>query len=160
MTIKAVTTPAEIEEVRQLFREYEAELDVDLCFQSFEDELAHLPGKYAPPSGALLIVESEGRAVGCVAMRDLGNAVCEMKRLFVEPEARRFGLGRRLAQEIIRVSRERGYSVMRLDTLARLKAALTLYEALGFHETEPYYENPLPGVVYLELELNKHKSAN
>ena len=154
MRIKQVETEAEIESVRSLFREYEAFLDVDLCFQSFEDELAALPGKYSRPAGELLIgLDEKGRSVGCVAVRMLEDGVCEMKRLFVRPEARGTGLGRRLAQEIIAAAREIGYSLMRLDTLDRLTGAMHLYEALGFRRTGPYYDNPLPDVVYWELQL-------
>lgn len=154
MRIKQALTKKEIEEVRKLFREYEAYLNVDLCFQDFEEELAHLPGKYARPNGDLLIALDGENIVGCVALRKLDDGICEMKRLFVKPEARRAGLGRRLAHEIIRVARELGYSLMRLDTLDKLTPAMHLYETLGFRETAPYYDNPLPGVVYWELELN------
>ncbi|MDJ0785042.1 MAG: GNAT family N-acetyltransferase [Desulfosarcinaceae bacterium] len=157
MRIRQVQTETEIEAVRQLFREYEALLDVDLCFQHFEAELANLPGKYAPPSGELLIAIDGRRLVGCVAVRKLDEAVCEMKRLFVRPEARGKGLGRRLATEIIAVARQLGYALMRLDTLDTLTAAMHLYETLGFRRTAPYYDNPLSGVVYWELALNEEK---
>lgn len=153
MRIKQAQTETEIEEVRKLFREYEAFLDVDLCFQRFEEELAGLPGKYARPTGDLLIGLDGESTVGCVALRKLEEGVCEMKRLYVEPEARGTGLGRRLAQAIIEVARELGYTLMRLDTLERLTDAMRLYETLGFRRTDPYYENPLPGVVFWELEL-------
>ncbi len=150
MRIKQVKTEEQIESVRRLFREYEAFLNVDLCFQNFEDELAGLPGKYARPDGDLLIGLDGERTVGCVAVRKLEQGVCEMKRLFVRPEARGTGLGRRLAMEIIAIAQELGFSLMRLDTLETLKEAMHLYEVLGFKKTEPYYENPLPGVVYWE----------
>jgi GNAT superfamily N-acetyltransferase len=153
MQIKQAKSPSEIEQVRRLFREYETFLDEDLCFQSFEEELAGLPGKYALPSGALLIAVHRGRTVGCVGVRELGSGVCEMKRLFVRPEARGLGVGRKLAAEIIAVARSLGYSLMRLDTLDRLTEAMRLYQSLGFRKTAPYYSNPLPGVVYLELVL-------
>lgn len=153
MRIKHAQTPSELEHVRRLFREYEAFLDVDLCFQSFEEELAGLPGKYAPPSGALLIGLTENRAIGCVGVRRLNDGVCEMKRLFVRPEARGTGVGRQLAKEIIAVARALGYELMRLDTLDRLTEAMRLYEALGFQRIQSYYANPLPGVVYWELQL-------
>ena len=159
MIIKQAQTKTEIEEVRKLFREYETFLDVDLCFQSFKEEIACLPGKYSRPSGDLLVGLDGKRTVGCVAVRKLDDGVCEMKRLFVRPEARGKGLGRRLAQEIIVVARELGYSLMRLDTLDRLTEAMHLYETLGFRRTEPYYENPLSGVVYWELELNEERAG-
>jgi len=155
MKIKRAGTPQEIDDARHLFREYEAYLGVDLCFQSFQEELAGLPGKYAPPGGAILIALAEDKAVGCVAVRKLDDGVCEMKRLFVTEETRGRGLGRRLAEEIIAIARELDYSVMRLDTLDRLTEAMRLYESLGFRRTEPYYENPLPGVVFWELDLTK-----
>ena len=159
MKIKQAQTKTEVEEVRKLFREYEAFLDVDLYFQNFEEELAGLPGKYSRPNGDLLIGLNGGKTVGCVAVRRLDDGVCEMKRLFVRPEARGTGLGRRLAQEIIVVARELGYALMRLDTLDRLTEALHLYKTLGFRRTEPYYENPLPGVGYWELELREERTG-
>jgi GNAT superfamily N-acetyltransferase len=157
MEIKRAQTKTEIEAVRGLFQEYEAFLDVDLGFQIFDEELASLPGMYFRPSGDLLIALDGKRTVGCVAVRKLDEGVCEMKRLFVRPEARGKGWGRKLAQEIIVAARELGYWLMRLDTLDRLTKAMHLYETLGFRETEPYYDNPLSGVVYLELELNEER---
>ena len=155
MRIKQADTPSELEAVGLLFRQYETFLNVDLRFQHFEEELACLPGQYAPPSGALLIAFVGDQPAGCVALRRLDTSACEMKRLFVRPEVRRTGLGRRLAQEIIAWAREIGYTVMRLDTLDRLAEAMRLYESLGFRRTAPYYHNPLPGVVYWALDLTK-----
>jgi ribosomal protein S18 acetylase RimI-like enzyme len=155
LLIKKPQTSTEIDEVRRLFREYEAYLNVDLCFQGFEEELAGLPGNYAPPDGALLIGLSGNEAVGCVAVRRLDPETCEMKRLFVKPRVRRSGLGRRLAQEIISAAQALGYSLMRLDTLDKLSEAIRLYESLGFKRTGPYYANPLPGVLYWELDLTQ-----
>lgn len=160
MKIKRAQTPDEINEIRALFREYEAFLDVDLCFQGFEDELSGLPGKYAPPAGELLIAIADDKVAGCVALRALDDRVCEMKRLFVRPEFRKTGLGRRLAQEIIDVARQRGYPVMRLDTLDRLTEAMRLYESLGFRKIAPHYENPLQGVTYWELNLAENRTVN
>ena len=159
MKISRVQTLDQIDECHALFREYAAFLGVDLSFQGFEEELGRLPGKYAPPGGTLLIA-SEGKTVaGCVALRALGDGVCEMKRLFVRPSFRGAGLGRLLAREVIEVARTLGYSLMRLDTLDRLTDAMRLYESLGFRRTEPYYENPLHGVVYWELDLKKDQSG-
>ena len=155
MTIKQALSKSEIDEVRKLFGEYEAFLNVDLCFQGFTEELAGLPGKYSRPDGDLLIGLDGERIVGCVAVRRLEDNVCEMKRLFVRPEVRGTRLGRRLAEEIIVIARQLGYTLMRLDTLERLTEAIHLYEALGFRRTAPYYENPLSGVVYLELDLSE-----
>lgn len=151
--IKRAQTNEAFAEVRSLFREYETSLGVDLCFQGFEQELASLPGKYAPPAGDLLLGLVNGEVLGCVAVRRLENAICEMKRLYVRPQARGTGLGKQLAQQIIVVARTLGYLRMRLDTLDRLSVAMRLYESLGFRRIDPYYYNPLPGVVYWEVDL-------
>ncbi|MCG8640742.1 MAG: GNAT family N-acetyltransferase [Desulfobacterales bacterium] len=153
MEIRQARTKTEIEDVRRLFREYESFLDVDLCFQSFEEELAGLPGKYTPPGGGLLIAVDGERTVGCVAVRQLSPEICEMKRLYVKPEARGTGLGRALARQIVETAKGIGYSKMRLDTLGKLRTARRIYTSMGFKETIPYYENPIPGVVYMELAL-------
>ncbi len=141
--------------IRELFREYEKHLGVDLCFQNFEKELAGLPGKYGPPHGCLLLAMEETDAAGCMAARPLEAHICEMKRLYVRPSYRGLGLGRLLIREIIEEAHGFGYSRMRLDTLTRLKPANSLYEALGFKQIAPYYSNPLPGVVYWELKLDE-----
>ncbi|MFT4546263.1 MAG: putative acetyltransferase [Verrucomicrobiales bacterium] len=146
-------SPDEIDDARRLFREYEAFLDVDLCFQDFEAELASLPGKYGGPEGELLLAYEADHAVGCVALRRLEDGVCEMKRLFVRPAARGRGLGRQLAEEIVRAACELGYATMRLDTLERLEGAMHLYEGLGFRRIGAYYDNPLAEVAYFEADL-------
>lgn len=139
--------------MRELFREYEAFLDVDLCFQGFEEELASLPGNYAPPAGALFIAVASGQPAGCVAVRPLEDKVCEMKRLFVRPDYRGLGLGRELARTVIEESIKIGYERMRLDTLKFLGGAIHIYKSLGFRRIGAYYENPLQEVMYWELEL-------
>jgi len=148
------TSPDDLATVRRLFRAYADWLAVDLRFQGFEQELATLPGAYAPPQGRLLLAKVGGEAAGCVALRPLEPDVCEMKRLWVEPGFAGFGLGRELAEVIIATARAAGYRRMRLDTLpARMPAAQHLYRSLGFVEIAPYYPNPLDGVVMLELAL-------
>jgi len=153
MQIVQAESPGNIEKIRTLFREYEEYLGIDLCFQAFEQELAGLPGRYAPPEGSLLLALDGDQAAGCVALRKLHDGVCEMKRLYVKRQYRGKGLGRALAERIIAAGSRLGYSLMRLDTLERLVAAIRLYESLGFETTEPYYPNPLDGVRYLELKL-------
>ena len=160
MKLIQATTNAELAIARDLFEEYAASLNIDLCFQSFEQEVAGLPGKYAPPEGRLLLAMIENKVAGCVAMRPLADGVCEMKRLYLRPEFRRLGLGRTLVDVIIEAARGIGYECMRLDTLpGKMDQAIALYCSLGFREIEPYYENPLPGALYLELLLSERAKA-
>lgn len=163
MDIVQATSRKDLYEVRRLFREYETHLNVDLCFQQFESELATLPGKYAPPSGMLLLATDGKMAVGCGALRkieSLGNRTCEMKRLYVCPDARGLGVGKRIALQLIQDAIRLGYTTMALDTLDRLKAAINLYQSLGFVSTQPYYDNPLSDVIYMTLDLRGHKPDN
>jgi putative acetyltransferase len=150
--------PALIATVRQLMREYATTLGVDLCFQNFEAELASLPGDYTEPAGALLLAQVDGQAAGCVGLRPLPDVdypnACEMKRLFVRPAYRRWGLGRVLAQRLMDLATQAGYSHMLLDTLDDMEAARGLYGTLGFESIPPYYFNPLPGAHYLKAELD------
>jgi len=147
-------SPGDIAEVHALLLEYQKALGVDLCFQGFDRELATLPGDYAPPAGRLLVARVGGRVAGCVALRALEPGVCEMKRLFARPEFRGRGVGRALAHAVIAAAREAGYARMRLDTMPAMREAIALYRALGFRETEPYRFNPVPGALYLELDLS------
>jgi len=153
MELAQAETPEQIEEVRRLLREYEASLGVSLCFQGFERELAALPGEYAPPAGRLLLALEAGHALGCVALRKLDDETCEMKRLYLRPEFRGKGAGRSLALAIIDEARKIGCNKMRLDTLPSMREAIALYESLGFKRIEPYYRNPVPGAVFMELKL-------
>ena len=143
----------DIETVRALFREYQAHLGVDLCFQSFEQELAALPGDYAPPAGRLLLARWDGAVAGCIAMRSLGEGNCEMKRLFVRPAFHGKRIGWELAQRIVAEARDAGYQRMRLDTLPQMQKAQQLYEALGFRDIAPYRANPISGARYMEKAL-------
>ena len=151
--IRPALLPRDLDVVRGLFREYAASLGVDLGFQDFDAELAGLPGKYAPPAGRLLLAWHDGQPLGCVALRPLDADGCEMKRLYVRPQARGEGLGRQLAERICREARAAGYARICLDTLPAMAAAQSLYRDLGFVAVEPYVFNPIPGARFLALDL-------
>ena len=157
--IRRAETPADVAEARALFEEYAATLGVDLAFQGFAEELASLPGAYAPPRGCLLLAGPRDSAFGCAALRPLryGEAIAEVgeiKRLYVRPAARGSGLGATLARTILAEARAIGYREVRLDTLASMTAARALYASLGFTACPPYYRNPLPGTAYMRLALD------
>lgn len=153
LRIAEALTDRDIEQAKTLFLEYADSLGFDLSFQDFDEELRNLPGDYARPTGCLLLAVYEGRTVGCAALRPLEEALCEMKRLFVRPEFRGMGIGRALAEAIIRQARELGYCRMRLDTVPSMEAARALYTSLGFAQTSPYRYNPIAGAVFMELKL-------
>ena len=155
---------ADIAQAAALFRDYADALDVDLCFQGFDEELATLPGKYAPPAGELLLTLGpdgpDRAALGCVALRPLDEpGVCEMKRLYVRDAARGLGVGRALVAAIIAAAEARGYAEMRLDSLPSMTAALALYRRFGFAEIPAYCFNPVPGTLYLARRLGSGRSA-
>jgi ribosomal protein S18 acetylase RimI-like enzyme len=155
MTIGQAQSDDDLRSVAALFADYAAWLPIDLGYQGFEAELAGLPGKYAPPQGALLIARDEGGAViGCVGLRALEEpGVCEMKRLYLKPEARGTGLGKALAEAIVVAARERGYAEMRLDTLESMTGAIGLYERMGFVRIAAYYAPTPEGTVFMGLRL-------
>ncbi|MBC7711231.1 MAG: GNAT family N-acetyltransferase [Rhizobacter sp.] len=156
ISVALATTDRDIFDARHLMRRYAQWTGIDLCFQSFETELAELPGKYVAPLGALWLarIHPSVNPVGVIAVRPLDSTVCEMKRLWVEPEAQRLGLGGTLARTAIEFARAAGFVEMKLDTLReRMPAAIALYRSLGFVETEPYTINPEPDVLYMCLNL-------
>ncbi len=169
LVLRGAEGAADMETVRQLFVEYQDAIGVDLCFQGFEEEVATLPGRYQPPAGCLLLALDGEEAAGVVGMWPLAReGVCEMKRLYVRPSWRGRGLGRRLAGAAVEAGRATGYRSICLDTLDFMTEARTLYRAMGFAEIPAYYDNPLPGVVYMERNFeqapfrgpNRPKSAN
>ena len=155
LQITRATTPEQLSAIKTLFLEYAAFLNADLSFQNFRQELAQLPGYYAPPGGDLLLAQYDSSPAGCVAVRQLTPGICEMKRLFVRPQYRKDGIGKTLASEIVAIARRLGYRKMRLDSLTTLADAVRLYRKMGFYEIGAYCHNPLPGAVYMELDLEK-----
>jgi putative acetyltransferase len=153
VSIQPVSIAADLAHVRLLLEEYASSLNFSLCFQGFDRELAELPGAYGPPAGRLLLGRVERLVAGCVALRPIGDQVCEMKRLFVRPGFQGQGLGRRLALAVVEEGRAAGYATIKLDTVPSMAAAQRLYESLGFRDVPPYTENPIEGARYMELRL-------
>ena len=151
--LQAAATATDLESVRTLFREYADSLGVNLDYQGFEEEVRDLPGKYAPPSGTLLLAFNDDDLVGCVGVRPIDDEIAEMKRLYVRPGGRGLGLGRTLAEAAIRFATVTGYSRMRLDTLPQMDRAQELYRSLGFMPIDAYRYSAVPGTVFLELVL-------
>ncbi|MFN9474490.1 GNAT family N-acetyltransferase [Acidovorax sp.] len=158
VTLLNPSSAAEMDAVREIFREYAGTLDVDLAFQDFEAELAQLPGDYAVPRGHLLLAMVEGAIAGCCALRPLDAAdypkASEMKRLYVRKAFRGFGLGRELAEAMLDQARRAGYACVLLDTLDGMESARALYTDLGFEEIPPYYHNPIAGSHYLKVDIS------
>lgn len=160
-SISAVSTPEDLADVRRLFDAYAASLSVDLAYQGFKAEVAGLPGRFAPPTGALLIARrSSGEAIGCVALRALEQpGTCEMKRLYVTPEGRGLGLGRALAEAAADRARDLGHRELHLDTLPDMTAAQSLYARMGFEPVAAYYDTPVDGTVFLRKKLERASPA-
>lgn len=157
MNIKINSVANQLDEIRQLFREYANSLEIDLCFQDFEEELDSLPGKYAEPDGRLYIALFDDKVAGCIALRRYDDNRAELKRLFVRNGYRGLGISKRLIQRIIQDALDIGYHSILLDTLDTMKPAINLYSSFGFDEIESYYDNPIEGAKYFELDLNKLK---
>ena len=154
MDLVQVISDEEVQKARELFEEYAVWLGLNLCFQNFDKELTELPGEYVPPNGRLFLATENDQTAGCVALRKIGDGICEMKRLYVRPGFRGTGLGHTLAEAIILAAREIGYQRMRLDTLpGKMDRAIAMYRSLGFKEIGPYYDNPVESALFMELEL-------
>ena len=149
VNIGKASSPADVEAVKTLFLEYADFLGVSLCFQGFDEEIATFPDAYE----VLLLARVDGEAAAAVGLKDLGEGVCEMKRLYARPAYQGLGLGKRLCEILIDEARARKYKLMRLDTLERLETAVGLYRRFGFREIEKYYDNPEEDVIYMELPL-------
>jgi len=160
MEIRTAVSASDFVQARELFREYAAALEMDLCFQNFSQELESLPSMYGPPGGRLLLACEAEHPAGCVGLRRIQDATCEMKRLYVRPGFRRQGLGRALAWNIVQAAVELRYTRMRLDTLSSMEAAIALYESLGFARIPPYYHNPSAQAVFMERALDGIPQAN
>ena len=151
--IFTAATEEDYGQARELLREYQLDVKVDLCFQGLEDELGELEHVYGPPGGRLLLVRQGGRTAGCVALKGLGNGTCEINRLFLRPGYRGKGLGRNCAEQVVQTARKMGYSVVRLHTLPIMEAAIALYRSMGFTEIAAYGDCPVEGAVFMELDL-------
>ncbi len=158
LQIVPAVSRVQVSQARQLFEEYAGAIGISLCFQNFGEELAGLPGRYATPTGALFLAGCDGKVAGCAALRRLKPGVCEMKRLYVRPQYRGKQIGRALARMIIDEAGRLGYGTIVLDTLPGMRAAITLYESLGFRRIKPYNANPVEGVIYMKLALKSSLS--
>lgn len=155
--IHPATTPDDLANVASLFEAYAKSINIDLSFQDFTTELSGLPGKYGPPSGTLLLARQRdtNQAIGCIGLRSLDpQGVSEIKRLYVTPQGRGSGLGKALVKQVIEEAKRKGYKSVRLDTLGSMREAQKLYKTLGFVQRKPYYNTPIEGTVFLELDLS------
>jgi putative acetyltransferase len=155
MNVKIIqaTEKSQIKTIKELFLEYAKSLNFKLCFQDFDNELAELPGSYAPPDGRLFIALLDNKTAGCIALRKFKDGVCEMKRLYVKPQFRGKNIGKKLVELLIGEARKLGYKKMVLDTVPSMQTAQKLYKSLGFKEIQPYRINPVKGAVFMEFVL-------
>jgi putative acetyltransferase len=163
VALRLAESTVDMEAVRALFVDYQASLDIDLCFQGFDKELDNLPGEYAEPMGSLLLALVDGAPAGCCGFRPMVASdhlnACEMKRLYVRPAFRGFGLGRQLVERTMMLAQMAGYATMLLDTLSDMESARALYQEAGFVEVAPYYHNPIPGAHYLLADLIRNSTS-
>jgi ribosomal protein S18 acetylase RimI-like enzyme len=151
---KISKTEKDYKNAKILFVEYANSLNFQLCFQNFEKEISDLSAQYSKPTGCIILCYEDDKPIGCVGLRKFAEGICEMKRLYLRPEARGKGIGRVLAEEIVEKAKEFGYKKMQLDTIETMKEAISLYKSMGFKEISPYRFNPVKGVIYMELELS------
>jgi ribosomal protein S18 acetylase RimI-like enzyme len=154
LLLRPAASPEDVETARALFREYETSIGISLCFQNFEEEVAALPGDYAPPAGRLLLAFAGAEPAGCAAFRKIGEGIAEMKRLFVRSAFRGHGLGRTLTETLLADAKAAGYRAVRLDTLSTMTEAQALYLSLGFTDIPPYNDHPVAGTRFLEKTLS------
>ena len=143
-----------LDDIRTLFAEYAASLEIDLCYQNYEEELKNLPGKYSLPKGRLYMAQYEGNPAGCVALRQLDDDKGEIKRLYVRPQHRQHKIGGMLIQRLLSDALSEGYSQLFLDTLPSMSSAIALYKKLGFQAIPPYYNTPITETEFYRLDLN------
>ena len=154
MSLQIHPAYAELDNVRELFIEYQMSMELDLRFQNFEEEISCLPGKYTAPYGRLYVAIFNGSLAGCIALRAVNENYCEMKRVYVRVQFRKLGIGQALTEKIIDDAKNIGYTRMLLDTSSSMQSAISLYRKLGFTDIDPYYNNPNDGIVYLGLDLS------
>ena len=154
ITIISASNDEYVDKAKELIQEYALSIKQDLSFQDFKQEMATFPSQYSPPGGCLLVAEYDNKIIGCVGLRDQGNGICEMKRMYVQPNYRSLGLGKALAEAVIDRARSIGYHRMRLDTIPSMESAIRVYISLGFRDIDPYRFNPIEGARYLELKLS------
>jgi len=157
INIKFATSKSDYFNAKKLFIEYSNSLDFSLSFQDFDKELENIPGKYKKPDGCIILAWKNSDSIGCVGMRPLDNITCEIKRLYLKPDYRGFGLGKLLTKKVLEYCVERGYIKVFLDTTSSMESAINIYKSLGFLETSPYYNNPLSDVIFFELNLDNER---
>ncbi len=148
-----VSTDMEYSQAKEIFIEYQQFLNVDLCFQSFESELSNLNIIYQEPKGIIILAKYDKQIVGSIALKPIEVNNCEIKRLYIKPAFRGKGIGKELLNLIMEFAVGSNYAKIKLDTLANLTEAISLYRNSGFIETNAYVYNPLESVIYFEKSI-------